>query len=361
MSPLSLTPRQRVETALRGGCADRVPFTIYESKLPPGTAAPLMRNRGLCIVNRSYPVYRTHRPNVTHRSESCTRDGVPMTRDIYETPVGVLTTLSEPAGFTSWAHEKMYKTPEDFKTIRFLIEDERYEPTYDAFAQAQDAMGQDIIFRANLSLEPLQMLISGPFFRMEQFAIEWMDHRDEMLGLYEAIAAKHRELYPIVARSPALFANYGGNVVPSLIGRDVFERYYVPHYNAAAAVFHEQGKLLGCHFDDDCGLLRDLIAATDLDYIEAFTPAPDTDMSLADARAAWPDKVLWINFPSSQHLKSDQQIEAITLELLNDAGRMDGLLFAVTEDVPEHRWRHSCQAIMNGLDRHAEEQPHKYR
>jgi len=28
-----------------------------------------------------------------------------------------------------------------------------------------------------------------------------------------------------------------------------------------------------------------------LDYIEAFTPAPDTDMTLAAARKAWPDKV----------------------------------------------------------------------
>ena len=38
------------------------------------------------------------------------------------------------------------------------------------------------------------------------------------------------------------------------------------------------------------------IAGTSLDYIEAFTPAPDTDMTLGAAREAWPGKVLWLNF-----------------------------------------------------------------
>ena len=55
--------------------------------------------------------------------------------------------------------------------------------------------------------------------------------------------------------------------------------------------------------------LSKAIAGTALDYIEAFTPAPDTDMTLAEARAAWPDKVLWINFPSSVHLKPNAEVE----------------------------------------------------
>ena len=45
----------------------------------------------------------------------------------------------------------------------------------------------------------------------------------------------------------------------------------------------------------------EVVAASQLDVIEAFTPAPDTDMLVAEARAAWPEKTLWINFPSSLH------------------------------------------------------------
>ena len=33
--------------------------------------------------------------------------------------------------------------------------------------------------------------------------------------------------------------------------------------------------------------------------IEAFSPWPDSDMSVADARTAWPGKSLWANLPAS--------------------------------------------------------------
>ena len=55
---------------------------------------------------------------------------------------------------------------------------------------------------------------------------------------------------------------------------------------------HKKGKLIGCHFDADCMLLSEAIGNTELDDIEAFTPAPDTDMTLAEARKAWPGTVL---------------------------------------------------------------------
>jgi len=149
-------------------------------------------------------------------------------------------------------------------------------------------------------------------------------------------------------------------VVPEMIGVETFEKYYVPHYNEAAEVMHRHGKLIGCHFDDNCRLLADAIASTDLDYVEAFTPAPDTDMTLAEARKAWPDKVIWLNFPSSQHLKSDDQVRQITLDLLDQGGTADGLLVGVTEDVPEDRWQSSCRAILDGLEEHARLHPERY-
>ncbi|HUW59218.1 MAG TPA: hypothetical protein VMZ92_21465, partial [Planctomycetota bacterium] len=105
----------------------------------------------------------------------------------------------------------------------------------------------------------------------------------------------------------------------------------------------------------------EVIGETDLDYIEAFTPAPDTDMTLAEARAAWPDKVLWINFPSSVHLRSDDRVEAFTVEMLSELDSVDGLIVGVTEDMPPERHLNSCRAIMDGLDRHARENPQLYR
>lgn len=347
-----MTPRQHVERVLRGGHVNRIPFTVYESKIPQCAAEREMRNRGLCIVNRSVPVVRIHQPNVKVTSTHLYEQGRNIIRTVYETPVGSVSTMREPAGFTSWMHERMYKRPEDFKVIRFLIEDQRFEPCYGTFSQTQEWLGDDVILRVSFGLEPLQCLISGAYLGMETFCIEWMDHRDELLELYEAIVAQQRRLYPLIAASPCLHANYGGNVVSEVIGVENFRTYYLPHYHEAAEIMHRHGKLIGCHFDGQCGAIKEAIAETPLDYIEAFTPKPDTNMPLGEAREAWPDKVLWINFPSSLHLRSDAEVEAATVDLVGELGSdTDGLVMGITEDVPEDRWRGSFRAIMNGLDR----------
>ena len=333
---------------------------MYECMIPQCTAEREMRNRGLCIVKRDVPVFKTHHPNVRVTEHTYWEGDREMTRTVYETPKGELSTLSEAAGFTDWRHEKMFKTPDDYEAILFLLQDEVYEPNYEEFAQAQDAFGEDGVFRAQIGLEPLQALISSMIMDMQTFCIEWMDYRDEILRLYDAIVENRRRIYPLVVQSPASHANYGGNVVPEIIGLENFERYYVPHYNEAADVLHKHGKLIGCHFDANCRLLSPAIAQTDLDYIEAFTPAPDTDMTLGEARAAWPDKALWLNFPSSLHLKTEAEVEQATVDLLNELPTVDGVIVGITEDMPPRRWRGSCRAIMDGLERHVREHSRLY-
>jgi hypothetical protein len=333
---------------------------MYENKIPQCAAERALRNRGLCIVKRDVPVFHAVRPNVRTTEVVEWRDGKRFVRTRHETPVGDLESLREEAGFTSWIHEKFFKSPEDYKALLFFIRDARYEPNYEAFARAQANFGEDAIFRAGFGLEPLQKLISGGLMDMQDFCVEWMDHRDEILRLYEANVEQLRKVYPLVAESPALIANYGGNVVVDVIGAKGFEEYYLPHYREAAEVMHRNGKLIGCHFDANCRVLAPLIAKSGLDYIEAFTPEPDTDMTLAEARAAWPDKILWINFPSSVHLRSDAEVEETASRLAGEAGRPEGFLMGVTEDIPLDRWQASCCAIMDGLDRHVRERSDLY-
>ncbi len=354
-----MTPRERVETVLNGGRAEVVPFTMYECMIPQCAAERELRNRGLCIVRRD-PVFTTRRPNVKTTRLTYTEGGKTLVRTVHQTPAGTLTAVAEPAAFTSWQREYPFKGPEDYKAILFLFRDECYEPAYERFASAEAAFGHDAIFRAGFGLEPLQQLVSGHVLSMEDFCLEWMQRRDELLKLYDALVENRRRVYPIVAASPAGHANYGGNVVPEVTGPEIFRKYYLPHYNEAAEIMHRCGKKIGCHFDGNCRLLAEAIAETDLDYIEAFTPAPDTDMSLAEARAAWGEKVLWLNFPSSLHLRGDADIAAAAVEMLDSLPAPDGVIVGITEDIPAHRWQDSCRAIMDGLDRHARAHPHLY-
>ena len=73
-----------------------------------------------------------------------------------------------------------------------------------------------------------------------------------------------------------------------------------------------------------------------------------------------PDKVLWINFPSSVHLQPDATVERVAFDLAEQAGATEGFLVGITEDMPPERWQDSCRSIMDGLDRHARTRPDRY-
>ena len=338
-----MTPRKRIEAVLRGKMPDRVPLTMYENKIPQCAVERQLRNEGLCIVHRT-SVFKTFMPNVETRTEGFSIDGIPYIRTIMKTPVGEVSELSRPTDFTSWHVEKRLKRSEDYKVLKFMVEDQRFEEDYAAYLKREQALGEDFILRAAIGLTPLHQIMIH-WMGLEVFAIEWAERRDEVLGLYEAMVKKQREVYRLVACSPASHANYGGNEVPEVMGLERFEKYCVPLYEEAAEELHKYGVLLGAHLDGNNKLWAHAVAASSLDYVEALTPPPDCDMSVREALDVWPDKFIWINFPSSVHVESIETIEEMTRQLLYEAAPGDRFIVGITEDIPTVRWQKNMLAI----------------
>jgi hypothetical protein len=343
-----MTPRRRVEAVLHGDLPDKVPLTVYECMIPPCTVERQLRNAGLCIVYRT-SVFATHTPNVSRTSEQFDIGGVPHVRTCTRTPAGTLTQLDRPAGFTSWHIERQFKRPEDYAALRFLVQDQRFEPSYEEYRRLEAQLGEDFILRAGIGLTPLHQIMIE-WMGVETFAVEWAERRDEVLALYELMAARHREIYRLVARSPASHANYGGNEVPEVMGLERFQRYCVPLYALAAAELHQHGVQLGSHLDGNNRAWAHLVAASSLDYVEAFTPPPDCDLPVREALDLWPDKFLWLNFPSSVHLAPVETIEAVTRQLIAAGTPGDRLIVGITEDMPPARWQGNLQAIARAID-----------
>jgi hypothetical protein len=343
----AITPRERVMIALHGGRSDKVPFTLYENKLPQCTVERELRNRGLCVVCRMSS-YREVMPDVRVTSHSWTDDkGRDFVRNTFSTPVGDLDELTSAAGFTSWTHEHLFKSTDDYKALSFMIKNRILVPEHQLAAKKVMDLGPDFIVRDQIPLEPLQQIISR-YMGTEAFCYEWMDNRDEVLGLYDALVEHNRKTYAIVAEGPLDFANYGGNVTPSIIGTDVFRKYYVPNYQEAAEVLRKKGKLIGVHLDADNTTIMGDIAATSLDYIEAYDAGSSPPVK--EARHAFPGKVLWINWPSAWHLNSLDVVRERTRQIIEEAMPCDGFIIGITEDVPEERWRGNFTAIMDGID-----------
>lgn len=359
---MTSTPAERVMHALRGGRPNNVPFTIYTPpNMPRCTVERQLRNRGLCLVKRMSS-YRIKRPNVETKTLHYTdRRGRNMIRTKHDTPNGTLTTLEESIGspirssaFTNWTHEHLFESPDDYEALESYIRDAVVEPAYDGVQDVLSFLGGDTVVRDNLPHEPLQMFVSE-YMGPGNFGIEWMKNRSRILELYNSLVDIARECYPIVADGPLEFANYGGNVIPQLIGPDNFREYYLPHYEEAADVLHSADTLLGTHLDDDNTLIMDAVADSPIDYIEAFDPGMGP--SVSEARGEWPDKVLWLNWPSTHHNKNREEITDITLNLIDEAGRGDGFIIGITENIPENptdQWQEIMLGIMDGIERHAE-------
>jgi len=132
-----------------------------------------------------------------------------------------------------------------------------------------------------------------------------------------------------------------------VLGKDRLIDYVLPHWEEVGDIFHKGGKLLGCHLDANNKLWAEEVGASKLDWIEAFTPMPDTDMTVAEARAAWPGKTLFINYPSSVHLEPADVIAKHTRQMLQDAAPGDHFIVGITENVPENRWRESFRTILD--------------
>ncbi len=346
--PKSWTPRQRVEAALRFEDVDHVPFTVYECMIPQCTDERTMRNEGLCIVQRGPGVFGTRTPGLTQETVTFVEEGRTRVRTTIHTEKGDLTRVDEPAPGTSWNVEKLFKGPEDYEKILATITCREHYPAYEGFLHKAEEMGEDATMRAGVGYSPLQEIIYR-ILGVEEFAIQWAENRDELLRLYDALTEDRRRIYEIVARSPALCANYGGNVSPEIVGVERFEKYILPHYDEFAEIMHAHGKLMGVHMDANNRALAPLVATSKMDYVEAFTPPPDCDLSVAEARALWPDKVIWINFPSSLFLKSDEEMVAATRDILQQAAPGNGFLIGITEDMPPHRWRPGMLAINSAV------------
>jgi hypothetical protein len=323
-----------------------IPFSVYHVFLKHINDIQSLVQRGMGVVYPTSSV-RIWMEGVAVSNAEHVENGRKMRKTTYSTPVGDVTTLKEKMAGNEWIKECMFKDPGDYKVLKYMFSHQRFCEDYDSVRLLQAMLGSEFILRDKIPLEPLQQFITADIMDCASFSVEWYDNRDEIMELYQLNAKFHEQLYETIAQSPIGFANYGGNVIPQVIGPDVFHELYVPCYNRAADVFHENGKLLGTHLDADNTPIMDLIGNTRLDYIEAYDPS--ISPSLRIAKEKFKDKLLWINWPSGEHYRKTDEIAEITRALVKDYGADSGLLVAITEDLPKGRWDDIIHAILDGL------------
>ena len=345
-----MTGRKKLEAVFRGEMVETVPFALKGWRVPSCTLERELRNRGMAILDH-VSVCAERRPNVKQSATTKTVNGLVRSTTVYETPKGTLTDVMERKPSprteqTAWHAERVFKTEADYDAIEFMIRDAQATPTYETYARGMDQAGTDAAFKTAAPGAAIHVLMYG-IMGLEAFSMEMADRPDRVMRLHEALVEQHRRICEVVARGPVQIVQFGGNYAPEVLGKQRLQEFVVPHWQEVCDLFHEEGKLVGSHLDANNKLWAKEIGESGLDWIEAFSPAPDTDMSVAEARAVWPGKILFINFPSAVHLAKPEVIRDTTVRLLKDSAPGDRFVIGITENVPDSRWRVSFPVILD--------------
>jgi len=327
-----MNSRERVIAALNAEMPERVPFVIWNNKLPGGDIDSQLFELGVCIVNKS-TVYNLEYSGIEIQIKQLSPiDSLERRRKIFKTPAGEIATIERIVPGSIWLEKMPFGGPGDYDTLEELIKGKVYKPCFEKFL-ADDTMypGQSLA-RPQTIYTPIQDLICI-YMGVENFCIEWADRPERVLKLCEVIAADRQKRLEIVARSPARFVIIEGNVVPEVTGPERFRKYHVPYIEQACEMLHQSGKLAGAHFDGNNRVLAEEIGRTSLDLIESFTPEPDCNLPLAEARQLWPEKTIQINFPSSVHLYGKQKVKEVARYILKQAAPGNRFIVGISEDI----------------------------
>lgn len=327
---------------------DQVPWTIYRGLLPENETSQKLRSLELGLVF-THGCYTASMPNVQIEDE---QEGKYHVRT-YHTPLGKLSqkTRKEHGYGSSWTKEHLIKNISDYEILKFIIEDTVYERNYQSFIEATRNIGEYGMVMTSVQRLPFQRLWIE-FAGIERLSIDLHENRSAVESVFETMMEKDRQLWDIVAGSPAEFVWCPDNITGVVTGPELFERYHAPYYREVAEVMHSKGKRIVVHMDGMMKSLVESVSKLNIDVIEAFTPPPDGDLPLNEARRAWKDKVIWVNFPSSVHIAKPQRIQAVSRQLLRQAAPGDRFLIGVTENIPHTAWQASLSTITETINRY---------
>ena len=322
-----------------------MPFFHYWRHSQIGWAERECRNRGMGM-NWVRPSFIQIMHDVAISEEQAVSGGQKVLRRTYATPVGTVYTdeRREPGtgqwhggrswkDISPWQTARMIKGPDDYKVVKYMVEHTEYEADYFPVEQAMDWLGDDGIVLDILPHSPMQtLMIDWIGSEGGRFFYHFEDYPELVEDLYRAISKNREQMYEIVAASPTPAVMRGENIDGFLVNPNLFEKYFMPEIEKQASVLHKKGKLMAVHMDGRVANLKNLIAKTSIDIIEAIPPPPMGDVSLREALELWKEKVIWVGFPGSTYELGPEATKEYAIDLLKEIGQGDRIVITVSAE-----------------------------
>lgn len=338
--------QQRLEAFWSGERPDQIPLTIYQNEWRHTADDPAwqaMFENGLGVTHH-VPSFHFHAPGVEYDVDSYEEQGQTIQRRTMRTPVGEIFEIYA----DGWRQKFYLETAQDYEVMTYVTRQAEIVPAYDGFLETEERIAPYGIALAVTGRTPIQTILVD-LVGLENFSFHLYDLEAEMMALYEALLDRYRQIVEVVAAGPGRFVSVLENFTAETLGPKRYEQFLLPVYEELFPILHGADKIVGTHYDGKIASCRDLVARSPIDLIESLTPPPEGDMTLAECRAAWPDKLFWSNINVACYDLPPGELRALVLRRVEQA-TADGkrLAFEVSEQYPEN-WKASIPVVLDAL------------
>ena len=246
---------------------------------------------------------------------------------ICQTPIGILHSdapAAPGAPMLELGREVLLKNPEDYNTLAWLFEHQRYEIDESAIAECQrhlDLISDDGILYVSSPASAIMDAVRS-WAGIQGFVFTLYDFPQKVENLLAVVMERYCEQYELICRTtPAEVLVFWDDATTSLLSRDMFMKYSLPNLKRYADICHQHDKILVNH---TCGQIRgfaDLYALAEQDAIDWLAVPPTGDMSLPLAEQMWQDRVIPMVTPDPEVVRygSPEKVRSHLIEMLDGA------------------------------------------
>ncbi len=311
-----MTNRERILAVMEGKLPDRIPWIPrlgiwYEANKREGTLPEEYRGLSLREVERAVFGGTAARDAIIYRIEirgveiRTRRLNELETLTEYVTPAGTVTTRlrSTPhlrrQGIQDAEVEFMLKRREDYPVVEYIIEHTQYTPAFEQYEAYERDVGDEGYPMVNCGDCPMHHWMRA-LAGYDQAYFHLNDYTSEVEHLVGVLTDHFREtVWKHMLDSPARLLMHGHHLSSQMTPPPLFEQYILPYYRELAPRMRARGKVLALHADNDTRHILSHIQRAGFGMAECFVTHPMVETTLAEARAAWGDRVIiWGGVPS---------------------------------------------------------------
>jgi len=351
-----MNKKERMLAILNGDKPDKIPFVMYDDGPhgePVQAAYDLVGRENVGLLTFS-DITRYHYKECKLSSEKFVKKGIEGIRNFIHTPKGTLSedVLIEPVYRSQHRDKNFVVTRADLDILLWLLRNTEVHENYDRYNEDLQRLGDDGIPMATVSRTAFQRLWIK-FISIVDLSYHMADYPDIMEECIDQLNKNHIKQFEIIGKAigelPIHYVNIPDNITAPMIGEERYRKYCMPMYEKLHDIIAGRAKLL-VHMDGDLKPLWKAIGESRIDGIDSFSPPPANDTSVAQAISMWPDKLIFLNFPSSVHLAAPSVIYDKTIQLLNEGADSGRMWIQISENVPPDMWKKSYVQIVNAIN-----------